>query len=390
MLSACNTPTHYYSFICKMLNTNILSHLHKRHIVLVVMLLVVVIFRHIPSLSNVYTFTIYPRIGKVLAFVSGMVPFAVGDVFITMSIVSIVVYIIYSICCKKTSKKHALCNVVEYLLWIYAWFYIAWGLNYSQPSIYQRIGFEHTTISEDMFRNFAFSYADSINAAYIAAKGDICFSNTCHTTADNELKQRTACEVEMAYNNMEGMGINRPFISGIHGKTMMFSRLSSMVGVSGSMAPFFCEFTLNADIPRHAYPAIYAHEYSHMLGIANEGEANFYSYVACITSNDRLARFSGYYHILPYILRDATTTLRTDDYAKLTSHIHPDIIQIAAAERQYWNALRCHTIANVQNFAYNIYLHGNNVDGGTKSYSMVIDMILSWQHATKKDKSPNP
>ena len=32
-----------------------------------------------------------------------------------------------------------------------------------------------------------------------------------------------------------------------HVKTMVFTPLSSMSGVTGSMGPFFCEFTLNGD-----------------------------------------------------------------------------------------------------------------------------------------------
>ena len=38
---------------------------------------------------------------------------------------------------------------------------------------------------------------------------------------------------------------------------MVFTPISSMVGVTGSMAPFFCEFTLNCEIRPHDYPAIY-------------------------------------------------------------------------------------------------------------------------------------
>ena len=52
----------------------------------------------------------------------------------------------------------------------------------------------------------------------------------------------------------------------------------SMVGVTGSMGPFFCEFTLNGDLLPPQYPATYAHELAHFLGITSEAEANFYAY----------------------------------------------------------------------------------------------------------------
>lgn len=46
---------------------------------------------------------------------------------------------------------------------------------------------------------------------------------------------------------------------------MLFTPLISMVGVTGSMGPFFCEFTLNGDLLPSQYPATYAHELAHLL-----------------------------------------------------------------------------------------------------------------------------
>ena len=97
-------------------------------------------------------------------------------------------------------------------------------------------------------------------------------------------------------------GVNAPFTQNPHAKTMVFSRFSSMAGVTGSMGPFFCEFTLNGDIRPHDYPSTYAHEFAHFLGIANEGEANFYSYIVCTSSSDKAVKFSGYYHIFFHVL----------------------------------------------------------------------------------------
>lgn len=92
------------------------------------------------------------------------------------------------------------------------------------------------------FLYFANDYVDSLNATYTKA-------------IPNDIKQRAWQSTLQGYRQLEDMGINRPFNSKAHAKTMLFSRLSSMAGVTGSMAPFFCEFTLNADIRRHEYPA---------------------------------------------------------------------------------------------------------------------------------------
>ncbi len=122
---------------------------------------------------------------------------------------------------------------------------------------------------------------------------------------DDGLKNRVRDAVLNEYNKIGYKeGINAPFNQHPHAKTMVFTPLSSMSGVTGSMGPFFCEFTLNGDILPHDYPATYAHEFAHFLGVANEGEANFYSYIVCTASADKQVRFSGYYHIFFHVLNN--------------------------------------------------------------------------------------
>lgn len=90
-----------------------------------------------------------------------ILPFAVGDIFIALSIAWVILYPIYEI---RLRKKRVFGRVAEYLLWVYAWFYIAWGLNYSQPNIYYRIGMKPVEVSKAKFKKFAYQYADSLNA----------------------------------------------------------------------------------------------------------------------------------------------------------------------------------------------------------------------------------
>lgn len=350
-------------------NTTFKPHLH--HIALFVLFAIVTSFKVAPGLGDVYTFGIYPTIGKCLSSVSCLMPFALGDVFITMSILWVVVYPIYSIGYKKRGKKKTFCRVAEYLMWVYVWFYAAWGLNYSQSNVYRRIGMNRVEVSAEDFLHFANEYADSLNATY--AK-----------TTPTDITQRSWQSTLHGYSSMKGMGINLPLNTHAHAKTMLFSRLSSMAGVTGSMAPFFCEFTLNAYIRPHQYPAIYAHEYAHQLGIANEGEANFYSYIVCTSSTDKGVRFSGYYHILPHVLGNAYELLGEKEYKAYIKRIDPRIISLAKSDREYWLSLHSQIIDKTQNFFYNIYLKGNKVEGGMKSYSGVIGIVMAWQKHNKE------
>lgn len=368
------------------LNSLHISRLKWRHWVLLVLLSLITLTKLIPLWGFIYTTRIYPIIGSLLSPISGLFPFAVGDIFIALSIVWVIFYPIYEIKWRKQlakrffflaakrgcypKKKVVFGRVAEYLLWVYAWFYIAWGLNYSQPNIYCRTGMKSVEVSEAKFREFAYRYADSIN--YL--------SEEFNGMVDDGLKNRVRDAVLKGYNEIGAKeGINAPFNQHPHAKTMLFTPLSSMSGVTGSMGPFFCEFTLNGDIRPHDYPAIYAHEFAHLLGIANEGEANFYSYIVCTASSDKAVKFSGYYHIFFHVLRNVFDILGEKEGEKFLKYIRPEIIQLAKSDRNYWLSKRCKVLDAAQDFIFDLYLRGNHVSEGRKSYSGVVGLILAWE-----------
>ena len=379
----------------KIQHTFRLNRVKWRHWLLLVLLLLVTLAKMIPLWGFIYTTRIYPIIGTLLSPISGFFPFAVGDIFIALSIAWVIFYPIYEIGLRKKlarryfflaakkgsypKKKIVFGRVAEYLLWVYAWFYIAWGLNYSQPNIYDRIGMKPVEVSEAKFKAFAYQYADSLNALSISSDitGNSIFSDSI---VDDGLKNRVRDAVLKEYNKIGYKeGINAPFNQHPHAKTMVFTPLSSMSGVTGSMGPFFCEFTLNGDILPHDYPATYAHEFAHFLGVANEGEANFYSYIVCTVSADKQVRFSGYYHIFFHVLNNVFDILGEKEGERFLKHIRPEIIQLAKSDRRYWLGKRCKALDATQDFIFELYLKGNHVAEGRKSYSGVIGLILAWE-----------
>ena len=384
-----------------------LNRLKWRYWLLLSLLILVLAFKWSPYLGSIYTLYIYSTIGRILSSFSGIFPFAIGDIFIALSIAWVILYPLYEIvlrkrlarrfvflapkenCYPKTKKVWG--RVAEYLLWIYVWFYIAWGLNYSQPNIYQRTGMKPAKVSEKVFREFAYRYADSLNL--LSEERRVKSEETAfdgqresqfNGIVDDGLKNRVRDAVLKGYSEIGVKeGINPSFNPHPHVKTMVFTPLSSMAGVTGSMAPFFCEFTLNGDIRPHDYPAIYAHEYAHFLGIANEGEANFYSYLTCTSSTDKAVKFSGYYHIFFHVLRNVFDILGEKEGEKFLSHIRPEIIRLAKDDRHYWLSKRSKVLDAAQDFIFDLYLKGNNVSEGRKSYSGVVALILAWEEKQK-------
>ncbi len=339
-----------------------------RRLILGVLILIVWTTQWVPALAACYSKTIYPGISYLLSGVSSLFPFAIGDLFVALSIAGVLIYPFYARIRKKLKWKTILLHDGEYLMWIYVWFYLAWGLNYSQPNFYQRTSIPYTNYNDTTFSTFVDDYILRLNASYTPSK---------------EIdRQKVRDESVRLYHQLsDSLGVHRPPHSHPRVKTMLFTPLISKVGVTGSMAPFFCEFTLNGDLLPHDYPATYAHELAHLLGITSEAEANFYAYQVCTRSSVPEIRFSGYYSVLGHVMGNARRLLPEEEYQKLFGRIRPEIIRQAQEDQSYWSAKYSPLIGAVQDWMYDLYLKGNKIESGRKNYSEVVGLLISYRES---------
>lgn len=342
-----------------------------RYSVLGTLIALVWLTQMLPALGEGYARTAYPVISYILSGFSNIIPFALGDLFIALSIGGMIAYPFYARIRLKLSWKKILRRDVEYLLWIYVWFYLAWGLNYSQKNFYERTGIPYTAYTPEIFNEFVDNYISKLNESYVPVN-----------RIDKEVIRKEAVR---QYNLIsDTLGIHRPPHSRPRVKTMMFTPLISMVGVTGSMGPFFCEFTLNGDLLPPQYPATYTHELAHLLGITSEAEANFYTYQVCTRSVNKEIRFSGYFSILGHVLANARQLMTEEEYKKLFGSIRPEIIELARKDQEYWMAKYNPLIGDIQDWIYDLYLKGNKIESGRKNYSEVIGLLISYNEWKKE------
>lgn len=342
-----------------------------RYVVLIVLLSVVWATQLIPILGEVYAQSVYPVISHFLSSFSKLMPFAIGDLFIFLSVLGLLFNPIRARYIQKKKWKQILLNEMEYLLWIYAWFYLAWGLNYSQKNFYQRTEIPYTAYTPEIFQEFVDDYITQLNRSY---------------TPVNSINQDLIREetVRIYHQLSDSLGVNRPPHEHPRVKTMLFTPFISMVGVTGSMGPFFCEFTLNGDLLPVNYPATYAHELAHLLGITSEAEANFYAYQICTRSEAMGIRFSGYFSILGHVLGNAQRLLPEEEYTRLFKRVRPEIIELAKNNQAYWAAKYSPVVGAVQDWIYDLYLKGNKIESGRQNYSEVVGLLISYQEWKKK------
>ena len=337
-----------------------------RHIILLILLAFVLTARFSVEIGEWYSTVIYPVVSGFLSYAVSWISFSLEEIVVTGAVLLLTSIIIYGVR-KKWGFVKVLFQACEFLLWIYVWFYIGWGCNYYRESIYARLGVERQAYDEAVFKDFITDYADSLNSTYDALPNDLFYVG--YDYFEDQVKDAFASLPSSA-----GLTVPHQWQSP---KRLLFNDLYSAVGVMGFMGPFFCETQLNNDLLPAQFHFVYVHEYSHLLGVSSEDEANFWAYTICTRSDDPVLRYAGYYGILPYVLINASRVLSESDYKMFISTINPAVVEMYNAQREYLNSRYSKTLGRLQSAVYDAFLKGNKVTSGTASYVEVIDMIIS-------------
>lgn len=333
-----------------------------RWILPIVALIFIACCRYFPHWAEAYARTVYPLLSGVLSAFSSLFPFSLEEILVVGLLLWLFIFPI-----RKRRKgwnwKRIAVRELEVLVWIYIWFYMGWGLNYFRYNIYTRLQVKPVSYNEQVFVDFLHSYTDSLNIAY-----------TQRIDMDAELLES---EVKSFYSrtSKEG-GLSTPK-DWQQPKYFMFTPIYSSVGVLGSMGPFFAEAQLNADLLPVQIPFTYAHEFSHLLGVSNEAEANYWAYRACTESHDEVLKYSGYLGLLPYVVSNASRLLSKEQFQEWVKTIRPEVITDYKKEQTHWQEKYSSVVGAIQDYLYNLFLKGNNIPSGKKNYAEVIGILLA-------------
>ena len=185
-----------------------------------------------------------------------------------------------------------------------------------------------------------------------------------------------------AKRSMEALGAEYPQLSGYYPlpKAMTVSGILSMQQLCGIYSPFTVEANYNWEMPSYNIPHTMCHELSHLRGFMREDEANFIGYLACISSNSRPFRYSGYLTGWVY----ATNALADQDmerYWELYSRLAPEAMQALEENTEFWNQFDGR-VAEVSNQLNDTYLKFNAQEDGVKSYGRAVDLMLAYYRDT--------
>lgn len=335
-----------------------------RYIILFVLAAFIIVARFDVSVGEWYATYLYPYILAVLSLLVSWIPFSMTEILV-VSAVALMIYVLIRDIRHKEKAWKIFIKEAEIIAWMMVWLYFGWGMNYFRESIYTRGDYKRQVFDEVVFKQFMTDYADSLNQSYTLDTIDM-------SVYENDIKER--------YSSVpDYFGLSKAK-NWQHPKKLIFNPLYTAVGVGGYIGPFFGETHLNADLFPQQQPSSYAHELSHLLGVSNEDEANFWAYRICSNSDIPAVKYSGYYSLLPYVLSNASKVLTEDEYKEYVHSIRPDVRQQLVDQQNFWKSKYSKTLGKIQSVIYDSMLKANKIPSGTKNYAQVIELIIASQY----------
>jgi len=325
-----------------------------------------------PWVERHYSNGAYPGIDAAVRWVSGPLPFTLGDVLFLAAVTWLLRYwwvAVRHVVDLRRRRWPAIGRIVlrtfAIAAGIFLWFEVAWALNYARVPLADKIPVHNERTDEDSVGHFA----DMVNDK-LSALADVAHA---HPLTDAQAQAKLAPRLALVWGRLGNDDVTYP---PPRIKPTLFQFSLALSGSNGFTDPWTHEVNLDATLFPFERPAIFAHEWSHIAGFADETEANFISAIACTTSKDPWLEYSGWILVWENLPQNVHLTHRMGKTA------YRDIEAIRARYLRQVNK----TVEKTQRAAYDQYLKSNHVKAGYASYRL----FIRWMTGADYDKDGLP
>jgi hypothetical protein len=327
---------------------------------------------HVPAavIERAYANGLYAHLNATIVPWTNAVPFAVGDVEALLLAALLAWTWIAGLRGARGRRRHAVLRLsartAGLLAAVVIAFNVAWGWNYRRLPVVARVDYDAARVTPAGVSAFADRIAGVLNA-------DV---GPAHARMRTETAAAMRAELERDFLPVVArLGDDWPVAVTVP-KTTLADRLYEMAGVGGQYDPFAFETILAASFLPFEVPRALAHEWSHVAGFGDEGDANLIGTLTCLRSSDPLIRYSGAY----WTYGD----LPESDRRRL--HLAPAVLaDFNAGRERYVRYYNPHLFSFSWN-VYDRYLRANGVAGGVVSYGHDLQLLVG----TKLDASGLP
>ena len=319
-------------------------------------------------IETYYSTGVYPAIDRGVRALTNPFPFCLGDVLFGIAVVWLVRFWIVAIRRARGARLRVagivLLRTFAVACTIYVWFDVSWGYNYARVPLADKIVVHDERTDEDSVAAFADRVTDRLSQLADAAHRE--------RADDDTVATRLVPTFEATIARLGSHHVYAP----PRVKPTLFQPMMQLSASNGFTDPWTHEVNLDATASPYERPAIYAHEWAHVAGFADEAEANFISVIACTTSHDPLLAYSGWILVWFNLPSDVHVSHRMGRTA------YGDITAIRAHYLKNVNT----QVERVQRVAYDRYLKSNHVKAGYASYRL----FIRWMTGAEFDASGLP
>jgi len=248
---------------------------------------------------------------------------------------------------------------------LYLGFLLLWGLNYRRVPLAEKLEFNANRASPDAARLLLEQAVGWVNVLYESAHSPV--------DASRPEPARLADAFARAQRDLGAARIARPG----RPKHTMLELYFRRAAVDGMTDPYFLETLVADELLPFERPFVVAHEWSHLAGYADEGEANFVGWLTCLRGT-RAEQYSGWLFLYGEVLHVVGSVDRMEYAKRLAPGPQGDRRAIADRVRRSVNP----RVAAAGWRVYDTYLKANRVEAGAASYAGVVRLALGTRFGT--------
>lgn len=242
-------------------------------------------------------------------------------------------------------------------------FYLAWGFNYGQVSLQERLGFRMSGASkEDIEKEFA--RATKVLKEEAEALPD-------RLTRDEAILGLEINDRDLRPDVVEALSVlDIPHAGKVRVRQLWPAGFLLRWNTAGIYIPQTGEGHIDKGLLSVQKPFTIAHEMAHGYGVADEGACNFIAWLACSQSRDQWIRFGGALTYWRY-----TAAEMPNDSVSQVIHTFPPVVLRAITLVRENDKKYPDLMPHVRDAIYSTYLKSNGVHGGLRSYNEVVLMV---------------
>jgi hypothetical protein len=315
--------------------------------------------------ERLYSTGVYPILQRALTSASNLAPFPLIDLLIVVAAlwpVSIAIAL-WRVFRQRTSRqaRRLILMVVIPPAATYVAFLLLWGFNYRRLPLDDKLAFDKSAITSAALQSLADTTVLRLNALYREAHA--------RGWDDDDSGGERSLASAFAGAEREAGGDGRT-VPGRPRRSLLDFYFRS-AAVAGMTDPFFLETLVASDLLPFERPFVIAHEWSHLAGFADEGDANFVGWLTCLRGSVP-AQYSGWLSLYTEVVGSLPQRDRSRVSARLDAGPRADLR--AMADRLARNVSPAVSSAGWR--VYDRYLKANRVEDGTASYTRVIRLAL--------------